>query len=233
MATYNGAKYVREQVASVLPQLSCSDELIVVDDHSEDNTRDIIQSFEDPRIRLSVNPQTMGVLRTFETGLRMATKSVVFLCDQDDRWKPNKVDRMAFAYLADPRVTMVLSDAEIIDGTGIKTADSWYQNRPFTPSIIGNFWKNRFLGCTMSFRCTILDYVLPFPHDIPMHDMWIGLLNQFFGKAVFIPEALMEYRRHSANTTSPHRGSALQIMRWRISLGKCLLARTTANALRA
>jgi glycosyltransferase involved in cell wall biosynthesis len=233
MATYNGAKFVREQVASVLPQLADGDELIVVDDASTDGTAEIVGSFGDPRVRLSVNARNSGVLRTFETALGMARREVIFLCDQDDRWKPDKVEKMTAAYLSDPEVTMVLSDAEVIDGCGRKTSDSWYRHRPFTPSILGNFWKNRFLGCTMSFRRTTLDYALPFPPNIPMHDMWIGLLNQFYGKAVFLPEPLMEYRRHAANTTVPHRRGVWQILMWRIALGKSLIRRTTAIALRA
>ena len=89
MATYNGEKYIREQIDSILPQLSDSDELVISDDGSSDSTIDIIQGYNDRRIRLYHNTRH-GVTWNFENALRQSRGDVIFLADQDDVWKPGK-----------------------------------------------------------------------------------------------------------------------------------------------
>jgi glycosyltransferase involved in cell wall biosynthesis len=225
MAAYNGSKYIESQVASISPQLRQGDELIIVDDHSSDRTVEIVRSFEDSQILVVENLANEGVLRTFERALSSAKNELIFLCDQDDIWKSNKVARFREAFASDPGVTLVLSDANVIDGDGNQITESWVEHRPFTPSVLGNLLKNRYLGCTMAFRRSMVTYFLPFPPDIPMHDMWIGNVNQIFGKTLFIDEPLMSYRRHPKNTTAPGHASLPRMLSWRYALAKNLVVR--------
>ena len=91
MATYNGEKFIREQIASILPQLNLEDELIISDDNSSDDTVEIIRSFKDARIQL-LHHSPCGVAWNFENALKQAKGEYIFLADQDDVWLPGKVD---------------------------------------------------------------------------------------------------------------------------------------------
>ncbi len=89
--------------------------------------------------------------------------------------------------------------------------------------MVPNLIKPRFRGCALAFRREMLNYFLPFPKDIPMHDMWIGLVNEIYGKTFYLKQPLVQYRRHSNNVTCEHRSSILQIIKWRYALFKNLL----------
>ena len=93
MATYNGAKYIKEQLDSIIPQLREDDELIVSDDASKDDTLKIVQSYNDPRIKIFHN-ENHGVAHNFENAMRQATGDLIYFADQDDVWLPGKLDKM-------------------------------------------------------------------------------------------------------------------------------------------
>jgi glycosyltransferase involved in cell wall biosynthesis len=229
MATWNGSRFLQEQLTDILTQLTCRDELVVVDDGSSDDTMEILEraaaEASHTRVRIYRNDKNLGAIRTFERALGMAEKDLVFLSDQDDRWLPDKVFKIKEAFAAHPEVTLVLTDAQIIDGSGAITAGSWVARRQFQAGTIANVVRNSFLGCTMAFRRSSLEYCLPFPVDTPMHDQWIGTLHSIFGSVVFLPEPLMQYRRHDANVTKLHPASVSQMLRWRFSLFRNLVAR--------
>jgi len=229
MATWNGSRFLHEQLAGILSQLNSSDELVVVDDGSSDTTMQILEDAaadaSHTRVRIYRNVKNLGAIRTFERALGLAEKDIVFLSDQDDRWLPGKVSRITRTFAAHPEVTLVLTDAQIIDGSGAVTSGSWVARRQFQAGTIANVVRNTFLGCTMAFRRSSLEYCLPFPVDTPMHDQWIGTLHSIFGSMIFLPEPLMQYRRHDANVTKLHRASVAQMLRWRFSLIRNLVAR--------
>ena len=93
MATYNGEKYIREQLESIIPQLRDDDELVVSDDASTDSTLDIVRSYNDPRIKIFQN-ENHGVAHNFENALRHASGDILYFADQDDVWLPGKLDKM-------------------------------------------------------------------------------------------------------------------------------------------
>lgn len=229
MATWNGSRFLQEQLTDILSQLTHHDELVVVDDGSFDATMDILEhaaaEASHTRVRIYRNDKNIGAIRTFERALGMAEKDLVFLSDQDDRWLPHKVCKIERAFATHPEVTLVISDTQIIDATGTVTAASWTSRRLFHPGTLANVVKNRFLGCTMAFRRSSLEYCLPFPPDTPMHDQWIGTLHSIFGSILFLPESLMQYRRHDDNATNLHRASVMQMLRWRTNLSRNLLVR--------
>ena len=209
MATHNGERYVEAQLRSILQQLNRQDEVNVVDDASRDRTCQIIRSFNDDRIRLVESEKNRGVLLAFEAAVRMADGDVLFLCDQDDVWYPEKVSTILEAFANWPDVDLMASDAALIDDNDSLLPGTYYQNRG---KFSGNFWPNlfrcKFLGATMAFRGTIRFKFLPFPacHDV-LHDIWIGMrIAATGGKAHFIEKPLVYYRRHSGNVSRSQSG---------------------------
>jgi glycosyltransferase involved in cell wall biosynthesis len=198
MTTYNGEKYIREQLDSILCQLTDSDEIIISDDGSTDSTLDIISSFseEDIRIKLHFNEKQKGIVGNFENTLNYANGDYIFLSDQDDIWLPNKVKTIV-NYLQ--KYDCVISDAILIDANGNIISDSFFEKNNSKRGILHNFIKNGYLGCCMAFNKRMLKYILPFPAKIPMHDIWIGQISVLFGKTLFCKEKLVYYRRHGLN----------------------------------
>jgi glycosyltransferase involved in cell wall biosynthesis len=233
MATYNGEKWIDIQVESVLAQLNAEDELVVVDDVSSDATLDRMRTFKDSRIRLFVNEHNLGVDKTFERALSLARGDYLFLCDQDDIWYSGKVCRIMRAFDENSDVTLVLSEADIIDSIGKATGDSYYGKRgTFIPGVVANLVKSKFLGCSMAIRSEMRSYFLPLPEKVPGHDMWIGLINEVYGKSLFVAEPLIGYRRHGNNTSPEHRQGLWQMLVWRWQLLSGLVKRVLSLSLR-
>ena len=223
MATYNGERFIQDQLASILVQLGEGDEVVVVDDASRDSTVSIVESFCDERIRIIRQPRNCGVLKTFGRALEEARGEIIFLADQDDVWRGDKVEKIKGMFSACSDLTLVQSDCSIIDADGNTVAESRFGSQAFHVGPFRNLVRNLYQGSAMAFRRTILNYCLPFPSDIPMHDMWLGIVNQFVGKAEFIAEPLMSYRRHGANESPGRHAPLPQMMRWRWALLKNLV----------
>ena len=225
MATYCGERFIEQQIRSILPQLTVHDELVIVDDHSIDDTVATIKRFEDPRIRLIEQQGNQGVLRTFESALKLATGEIVFICDQDDVWTANKVERYLEAFQDNPDVLLVMSDLMLIDETGDvqPITGNWVFRSAFRPGIRSNLFKNLYQGCRMAFRADVLAWSLPFPRDIPAFDSWIGMATELHGKVMHLPEPLLFHRRHSGNNSPNMRGSVGKMIRDRVSLSRALL----------
>lgn len=208
LATYNGGKYIKEQIDSILIQLGKEDEIIVSDDGSSDMTLDLLKNYQDSRIKIFSNKQKNGVIGNFENALRKASGDHIFLCDQDDIWQPNKVSRTLF-YLES--YDLVVSDCSIIDEKNNIICQSFFDKHNSGPGFWKNIAKNAYLGCCMAFNKDVLDYILPFPKHIAMHDIWIGLSVELNGKTCFSEEVLMFYRRHGNNASSSSEKSNLSI----------------------
>jgi glycosyltransferase involved in cell wall biosynthesis len=221
MTSFNGVRYIDEQLESILVQLSDRDEVVLCDDASTDGTRAAVESVRDPRLRADWNPVNVGLFETLTRSLRRATGDVLFLADQDDIWRPGKVAKMMSVFESRPDVTLVLSDAEVIDARGDRTADR-YLNLPAGEGngflrALRSVVKNRYLGAAMAFRREMLGDFLPIPPMVPMHDMWIGILSDLRGRTYYLPEPLIGYRRHDRNVTKPRSGLR-QILVWRYRL---------------
>jgi glycosyltransferase involved in cell wall biosynthesis len=230
MAAHDGAAFLKPQIESILVQLRAQDELIVVDDGSRDDSLAVLQTMRDPRLHVHRNERNLGVLPTFERALSQAGGDIVFLSDQDDLWLPGKVAKVLDVFASNPRVTMVVTDAVIIDEQGRVLNQSFFSVRGrFSTGFVRNFIKNKYLGCTLSFRRTMLRRFLPIPPDVPMHDIWFGLLNEIYGKTFFIDEPLIAYRRHRRNASPLLHAAPLQILVWRYRLAKNIIRRVAAG----
>jgi glycosyltransferase involved in cell wall biosynthesis len=200
MAAYNGERFIGEQMRSILGQLSSSDELIVVDDCSADNTCEIIAGICDSRVHLVRNERNLGVVKTFERALRQAEGEFVFLSDQDDIWPGNRVSRVMEAFCEDPSVTLVLTNGVKFREAGSQVVERIFRGTVKT-GIVGTLIKNAYQGSLMAMRRTVVEAALPFPALIPMHDSWIGLVNSVIGRVKYLNEDLLYYRRHDGNVT--------------------------------
>jgi glycosyltransferase involved in cell wall biosynthesis len=229
MATWNGAKFLPEQLDTLIPQLTFGDEVVVVDDGSSDETMEILKRAADESkaavIRIHQNERRLGPIWTFERALSLASGDILLLCDQDDRWLPGKVERICRAFAEDVATTLVMSDAQVIDGTGSVIAPSWRALRPFRRTLLPNVVKNTFHGCIMAFRQSSMEYCLPIPPRAPHHDQWIGVLHTVFGKIAYIDEPLIQYRRHGGNNQTGRHAPWHQMLRWRYDLAINLATR--------
>lgn len=223
IAAYNGEKYIRQQVESVLSQLSCEDELIISDDNINGMTFDAVRDLaeNDSRIKYVEGP-SKGVIKNFEYGITLAKGNVIFLCDQDDVWLDGKVfaccNELAKGYDA------VIHNAEIVDENLNPSRQTVFELNSTNSGFFKNYIKNTYQGSCMAFSSHIKEYILPFPDDIPMHDQWIGLMCEKYGRVSIIEQPFILYRRHDATVTG--NGSTFrQKIQWRINLLKCLLGR--------
>jgi glycosyltransferase involved in cell wall biosynthesis len=225
MATYNGARFIKEQIDSILIQLKANDELIISDDRSTDSTIQIIKSYNDPRIKLFIHERPGGPTENFSNALEKATGDFIFLADQDDVWLEQKYEKMLKLLKA---YDLVLSDSIVVDEDKKVLRPSFYAMHGSAPGILKNVAKSSYFGSCMAFRRDILHYSLPFPPTKEIgHDLWLGLLAELTGKVYFSREALILYRRHASTVTSvgigKSRRSLLTKLAGRITIFKYLI----------
>ena len=227
MATFNGGKFIREQLESILSQLPPDAEIIIADDGSTDDTLLVVDSLNESRIRVLPAERHLGVIYNFERALRASKGEIVFLADQDDVWLPGKVE-MCLAALNE--ADLVMHDAFLL-GLSDAFESAWVRNgklsdiRTYRSGGVANWWKNSFTGCCMAFRRKVLDKALPFPKNLPMHDQWLGVVAEKYFKVSYVDEPLVDYRQHSSNATHIEKSPAgvLQKIKWRVDLLKAII----------
>lgn len=212
--TYNGGKYIKEQLESILVQLSPNDEVIISDDNSTDDTIDIITSLNDSRVKIYIhekieNPykgpykNVFYVYKNVENALKYASGDYIFLSDQDDIWLPEKVNLVVEKLENGEQV--VLHDNTVIDNNYNTILSSYFSISNPSNSLMGFIVSGRFIqGASMAFTKKIKDYSIPFPDKNPIgHDHWIAYNAFFRGYDIFfIDKPLLLYRRHSNNVSS-------------------------------
>jgi glycosyltransferase involved in cell wall biosynthesis len=208
LATFNGEKYIKEQLNSILSQIGKDDEIIISDDGSTDNTLNVISAFRDDRIKVYFNSKSAKKLcsinlitSNFENALTHAKGDLIFLADQDDVWLDNKVE-CCVKYLQE--YDYVVSDCLITDQyLNVIQTSRFYKGSGFTK----NRWKALFAptpyqGSCAAFHKNVLMKSLPFPDKIQSHDRWIGYVASFFFSYKILPESLILYRRHEQNSST-------------------------------
>ncbi len=202
MASYNGETYIQHQIESILNQLGENDEIIISDDGSTDDTIMIIKDFmsTDHRIKLVKGPKC-GVIKNFENAINHAKGDYIFLCDQDDIWAKNKISKVLTCF-KETNCTCVIHDTRVIDNKQNTIIPSFFEFRNSKAGVIHNIIKNSYIGCCMAFRRELLDEILPIPTEIHMHDQWIGIISDIYGKTTFLDDSLLLYRRHEDNASA-------------------------------
>lgn len=199
MATYNGERYIREQIDSILAQLSESDELIVSDDYSSDSTVSILRSYNDCRIHIFKNNNRKGVVGNFENALSKAQGDYIFLADQDDVWIEGKIEKCISVL---QNADLVVTDCYITDTDLNVIEPSFFLTRGSQKGFWQNLIKNSYLGACIAFRADLLKIVMPIPHNLPVfHDAWIASLADIRGIVCFIEFKGIYFRRHALNTS--------------------------------
>lgn len=213
VASYNGEKYIFEQMTSILVQMSENDEIVISDDGSTDDTIEIINSIDDPRIKLVDGPHK-GVIKNFENAINMSKNEIIIFSDQDDSWESQRVDKIRNAMVKN-NADVVITDYRLIYSNGNNLSEHMKWHGGFT----NNLRKNTYIGAMMSVRREWLFEVLPFPQHVPMHDWWIGLLTEIkHKKVIFINEPLVNYRRHGDNLTGTRKNSLIKKIIMRITI---------------
>lgn len=219
MAVYNGEKYIKEQVDSILVQLKPEDELIVSVDKCTDNTIEILQAIQgqDDRLQVFNNPYKPGVVKNFQNAVEHCSGDIIFYSDQDDVWMPNKIELVRREF-EDKKVAAVIHDASLTDSTLDITAPSTFKLRGGARTTFwGNFVRLSYIGCCMAFRAVYKDVVIPIPTIYRSHDWWTGcLLACGKTKLMVIDKPLILHRSHDNNATPKERpslGYQLQV-RW-------------------
>ncbi len=199
MATYNGEKYLREQVDSLLAQSYPSLEFVFVDDASSDSSLEILQHYasQDERIHLVANPINQGLLATFETGIRAAKGEMIALSDQDDVWMPEKISLLASAIGSH---SLIYADSALTNAAGTVTGKFSDRNHLcHYPTALHYVFGTKAMGHAMLFKREIIDIALPFP-DYVGHDYILGFAGAALNGVAYFPQTLVNYRQHSSNT---------------------------------
>lgn len=215
VCTYNGERFLQEQLDSLLAQTHRPNQIVIRDDLSTDGTLALLQAFV-PRaeaagitVDLQVNPQNVGYRRNFDGALRACTGEIIFLCDQDDVWHANKIARFCTEFGARPGLLALHCNAQLIDEAGQPLQQTLFDALRYLPEDLarmhagGGFHlmlkRNLMTGAAMAFRHSVLADALPLPDKDWVHDAWIGTLAAMRGDIDSLPEALIGYRLHSGN----------------------------------
>lgn len=223
MATYNGAQTVAKQLTSILNQLTPNDEVLIVDDHSTDQTVTLLRHLaagSQVPVRLAVNAKNLGPIKSFAKALQQAQGELVFLADQDDIWFADKVEQMYRAF-EQQQADLLVHDGVVLDQAGQQIAASWnhYHHNRLPQTVASNLVKNGYTGAMMAISQHLLRQALPFPPKIEMHDQWLFLVaKRYHAKIVVLRQPLMAYVRHGDNVTGMKRRSLKAQLRgrWRM-----------------
>ncbi len=209
LTTYNGAKYLGEQLDSFKAQTRQPDELVVCDEQSSDATAQILSDFQGASpfpVRVVINESRLGIIANFEKAIGLCSGDVIFLSDQDDFWHPDKLARHQAIYEANPDVGLVFSDATVVDGDRKPLGMRMNEHLGITPDRLAQLNGPRalhllvrrpfLLGCTISFRASLRRFLNPFPAN-QLHDNWIPFALSTVTRFQGVAEPLIDYRRHN------------------------------------
>lgn len=211
LCTYNGAKFLREQLESYTGQTRLPDELVICDDFSSDETLQIIENFAQKApfdVRFFSNEQNLGVIKNFEKAVGLCNGDIIFLSDQDDVWMPEKIALTLEEFNKSSDIGMVFSDTELVDenleSLGLYLSDIIFTEKIRDLDNSKKFFKellkrNYITGAALAFRSDFREKILPFPEDISemIHDGWIAFVLYLSAKYSFIEKPLIKYRQHS------------------------------------
>ncbi len=208
LCTYNGGRYLREQLASLENQTYAPIELVVCDDGSTDDTLRQLAEFQE-RVSFPVsiirNATNLGYSRNFQNAIRLCTGDIIALSDQDDRWHPHKLDRLSQAFAADPKTGGIFSDGFLMDAESRQLPGTLWASFDFRKKALHRFrsgdairvllQRNVVTGMAFAFRCQWREALEQMPEHWP-HDFWLALMLAEQGALRACPEQLVTYRVH-------------------------------------
>ncbi|WGS50619.1 glycosyltransferase family 2 protein [Paraburkholderia sp. D15] len=219
IATYNGAKYIREQLDSIVSQIGAADEIVICDDQSADDTLAIVAAYDDPRIRAYRNESNLGHVRNFEKAMSLSKGDYIFLSDQDDIWIPGRVQTMMSRLNENPSINLVASNFDLINAQGQAIGEFRQLGVAKTARLaqIGSIFlgKAPYFGCTFLMRRNLLRSCLPIPKGIESHDIWFALVASSIGTVLNLQEPTLLHRIHGSNVSVAKRRALLVVLRSR------------------
>jgi glycosyltransferase involved in cell wall biosynthesis len=216
MCTYNGARYVQQQLQSIAAQECLPDELVIHDDCSSDDTVAIVRRFAAAapfKVYVQVNECNLGLRENLTRVVAQCRGELIILADQDDLWMPHKVRRLKAVFAADREVGFAFSDALIIDQQQRRPPYRLWQSVGFSrrqqrqmrdgQATAVLLRHNVVCGATLAFRRELRDLLLPIPASW-VHDEWFALLSAAVTGCAVIAEPLIRYRRHGGQQIGAH-----------------------------
>lgn len=224
LATFNGERFLKEQIDSLLSQTFKDFKILIRDDGSKDATNDIIESY------LKEYPEKISVIKGKPTGsslgnffelLSACPEGYAMLCDQDDVWCPEKIEktfnlmREQEELFGENTPVLVHTDAFVADKDLNVISDSFIKYEALSPEFnkLNNLLvQNNVTGCTAMINNALLKLVKKRPQNCVMHDWWIALVACLFGKTAFLNEPLMFYRQHGNNQVGAKQASGINFI---------------------
>ncbi len=218
LCTHNGEQFVAEQVRSILHQSLMPTQVVVSDDASSDATVQIVKEVfsrfraehngSAPVLTLLLNKEPLRVTANFEQATLACTGDLIALSDQDDLWVPERLERMVAEFDSRPELTLLHSDARLVDGDGNPLGaslseaiglSSWERERIREGAALDVLLRrNVVTGATTMFRRSLLEAAAPFPKEW-VHDEWLAVVAAITGRVDFLAAALTDYRQHESN----------------------------------
>lgn len=232
LCTFQGERWLPDLLASIGAQTRLPTELVVFDDGSDDRSVAIVEEFARSTpidVRVTRNDVRVGSTRNFERALAASRGEVVALADQDDVWYPQKLETMCIEFELDPTISMVFSDADLIDENGTPLGRRLWRTRLVDRTlrrhavVSEDLLARRALttGCTMAIRRRAINAARPFPDEIDApeaimrHDRWLSLVAAAVGIVRALPEPLLAFRVHPSQETGVLVGGQLHRALWR------------------
>lgn len=207
LATYNGSKYLREQLDSILAQSMEKFEVIVCDDCSTDDTLQILQEFasKDSRFKVFSNKSNLGFKKNFEHILSFCNGEFIAFCDQDDIWEPNHLETL-YKNIGDN--DCIGANSLIIDENGMSQNKTLLEYWPIhimpkngKELFQHELYSNVIQGTASLIRASLIKQALPIPDNVKYHDYWFALVAGLNEKCKYIGDVVLKYRRHSNNAS--------------------------------
>lgn len=209
LATFNGEKYIKILLNSLLNQTYKNFIIHICDDGSTDDTLTICKNhplYLNNQLIIHETNGNNGAYKNFRRVISHCESDYIFLCDQDDFWKPHKIEKMMKKIQekgGNNSPVLVFSDLDLVDIDLNRLGLTFFEvtqkslNAAYPIDFI---FSNHIPGCSMLFNKKAKDSFLPMPEDFYFHDWWIAICTSFFGEIVYIQEPLIDYRQHDNNT---------------------------------
>jgi glycosyltransferase involved in cell wall biosynthesis len=210
LCTYNGERYIEQQIDSILNQTVKVDEIVICDDGSTDKTIQILEEYSKivPHIRVFKNEVTLGSVRNFEKAILHCVGEYIFLSDQDDVWVGNKVESYLVYFKNNPNVNVIASNGYGIDeiNNKISLPSVWdipemleRNNLEYDYFTLITQYKNIATGASMCLKKSFVSEVVPFPVITGyQHDEWMATIASYKGSFAYLKEKYFYYRIHSS-----------------------------------
>jgi glycosyltransferase involved in cell wall biosynthesis len=228
MATYNGGKYLTRQLDSILSQIKSTDEVVIVDDCSTDDTVEIIKNYNCNNIKLFLNDRNQGHVGSFEKAISLAKNDIILLSDQDDVWLPERLNKLIVKCYIE-QTALLTSNFGLIDENDLSLPDPKYSLREIDSNLhfsnITNIFlgKRPYFGCAMILRRDLIDIAFPFPAWVEGHDVWFALCSNALQSNSHFELKTINRRLHSSNLTSLNRRPLLDIAVTRYRMFMCTI----------